>query len=198
MNTTNDSRVIPPSDNEYSDQEISDIIDSVSEGLAKGMADEAKADNVKAAAAQKKSDAYIQMHNVFEALGLDRDGKATDYRANGVYQEIQRDCCIALSKKLKDPVAAGARGAPRFSQRVSKAWSRLVTAYREDGDNTQSEADVKNKAKAAEVVKMNKEKGALFDVLVQTLRDPDGTDDQITVIHQRMIALAEVFDAKFS
>jgi hypothetical protein len=198
MNTTSDSRVIPSDDNSYSDQEISDIIDSVSEGLAKGMADEAKADNVKAAAAQKKSDAYTQMGNLFEALGLDREAKATEYNNNGVYLEVKRDCCIALSKKLKDPISSGARGAPRFSQRVSKAWSRLVTAYREDSPNTQSEADVRNKAKAAETVKINKEKAAIFDVLVQTLRDPDGTDDQITIIHQRAIALAEVFDAKFS
>jgi hypothetical protein len=183
--------------NEYTDAELSDVIDSVSAAIASSMLNGEKADNAKKAAEETKMGAYASAHNVFESFGLDRDAKATEYRQNGPYCEFQRDCCIAISKKLKDPVTSTKRGDNQYSPRVKKAWSRLVVAYRENNeDTTQSESDVRNKITAAFNAKINKEKAAVFDTLVQALRDENTTSEELDVLHGRCVALADAIDAR--
>ena len=182
--------------NEYTDAEISEVVASAISALAETMGTEDKISVAKAKADETKAQAYESVHNLFESFGLDREAKATDYRQNGAYAEVARDICTGLSKKLKDPVAASKRGDPMFSMRVKKAWSRLVVAYREAREDTQSEADKAAKATMAKTNKTNKIKASLFDVLVGALRDPETTAETIEVIHGRFTSTAEDIEAR--
>lgn len=63
------------------------------------------------------------------------------------YETLRVAVCRAISQRLKDAVVEqkpgkdGVERSPKFSQRVSKAFSRLVTSYRTGGDGGQTDAD---------------------------------------------------------
>jgi hypothetical protein len=174
----------------YSNEEYEDVVKSVASSLAEVMVLEDKTSRAKASADETKANAYGQAHALFESFALDREAKATEYKKNGLYNETQRDICDLLSKKVKDPVKTSKRGDSIYTDRIKKAWSRIVTAYRQSNEGTQSEADVKAKQTMALKNKQNARKAAVFDVLVEALNDPDASNEAIQAIHDRCLALA--------
>ena len=166
--------VIPQGSNVITFDEIRAIAAQAAVPMSEAMSKEARSSKLKDEGGTFREKAAEHLFPAFERMGIPPGlGKAfTETVKDDPYFAAMRDAvCRELSNTVRDEVVDkdDRHGNPRpavFSGRVKKAWSRLVTSYREDGKGGQTEAD--KLARAAE--KARKElafaKASVLDLLI--------------------------------
>lgn len=168
------------SNSALSEKELAKAADAVAENLAGVMNADKRIDKAKADGDTLRKQAAEVLFPIFDRLGLEPDwGKDFAKKAKefAEYNQLQKQVCENLSKRVRDKVEFTAKGAPIFSSRVKKAWSRLNTSYKEGGDGGSTEADNNAREAAKARAKTNTAKAEMMDHIV--IAHAEGDTDKV-------------------
>ena len=160
----------------------------IGDSLAGVMNADGRAEKAKGQADTLRKEAAATMFPILERLGLDPSWgtefakKAKEFPE---YERLREEVCAQLSKKVKDKITTktdkdGNAKPSVFSGRVKKAFSRLVTSYKEGGDGGQTNADKAARENAASKTKVQKQKADMMDHII--IANADGNTDQVEAL----------------
>lgn len=163
--------------------EIEKVAKQVGDSLAGVMNADGRIEKAKGQADTLRKEAAANLFPVFDRIGLEPEwGKEFSAKAKEFdeFNELQRQVCEHLSKKVKDPIEYTSKGVPIFSGRVKKAWSRLTISYREGGDGGQTKADSSARDAAKERAKTNTAKAEMMDHII--IAHKDGNAEKVDTL----------------